>query len=155
MLNRSNLDEQQELHLLKIESRGFWLAFWGLIVSLVISSVLGKDLSSLTGQWVLFFVLAVYMSVSCARAGIWDRHLGMSTRTSAGVSLISAACMGIFLFARYYMSGRDMRFSVINASLTAVFVFLICFAALRISARFIKMRQDKLNAEPGDTMDRP
>ena len=35
-MRKNNLDEQQEQKLLKIKSRGFWLAFWGLLIGLVV-----------------------------------------------------------------------------------------------------------------------
>ena len=36
MKRRNNLDEMQEQKLLHIESRGYWLAFWGLAAALII-----------------------------------------------------------------------------------------------------------------------
>ena len=32
---KNNLDEMQEAKLLQIEHNGFWLAFWGLLATLV------------------------------------------------------------------------------------------------------------------------
>lgn len=39
-LRKSNLDEQQERKLLEIESRGCWLAFWGLLLALLVDNLL-------------------------------------------------------------------------------------------------------------------
>ena len=36
----NNLDEMQELKLLKLESRGFWLGFIGLFLSIVVQIVI-------------------------------------------------------------------------------------------------------------------
>ena len=38
-LRKTNLDEQQERKLLEIESRGFWLAFWGILLALIVETV--------------------------------------------------------------------------------------------------------------------
>ena len=39
MKRKNNLDEMQEQKLLHIESKGYWLAFWGLGVSLIIQLI--------------------------------------------------------------------------------------------------------------------
>ena len=36
---KSNLDEMQELELLKIEHNGCWLAFWLLLASLIVQNI--------------------------------------------------------------------------------------------------------------------
>ena len=38
MKRKSNLDEMQEQELLKIEHNGCWLAFWGLLIVMIIQS---------------------------------------------------------------------------------------------------------------------
>ena len=53
-LRKSNLDEQQERRLLEIESRGCWLAFWGLLLALIVESVVIKDSRAIIGEWILF-----------------------------------------------------------------------------------------------------
>ena len=99
-LRKSNLDEQQERKLLEIESRGCWLAFWGLLVALIVETVvMTKDLRAIIGEWVLFMGLALYLAISCMRAGIWDRRADMSRRTRLLFSLAAGICAGLFLFA--------------------------------------------------------
>ncbi len=39
--SKNNLDEMQEQTLLKIESRGMWIAFYGLVISLVVHLLIG------------------------------------------------------------------------------------------------------------------
>ena len=38
---KSNLDERQELKLLKIEHNGCWIAFWGLLIVMAIQMIVG------------------------------------------------------------------------------------------------------------------
>ena len=38
MKRKNNLDEMQEQELLKIEHNGCWLAFWGLLISMIVQS---------------------------------------------------------------------------------------------------------------------
>ena len=39
---KNNLDERQELKLLKIEHNGCWFAFWGLLIAIAIQLVAGS-----------------------------------------------------------------------------------------------------------------
>ena len=99
-MRKTNLDEQQERKLLEIESRGFWLAFWGILFALIVETVvMTKDLCAIIGELVLFMGLALYLAISCMRAGIWDRRADMSRRTCLLFSLAAGICAGLFLFA--------------------------------------------------------
>ena len=40
---KNNLDERQELKLLRIEHNGCWLAFWGLLIVMLIQLLTGND----------------------------------------------------------------------------------------------------------------
>lgn len=39
---RSQLDEMQEQKLCKLESRGFWLLWWGLLAAIIVQSLVGE-----------------------------------------------------------------------------------------------------------------
>ena len=61
---KSNLDERQELKLLKIEHNGCWIAFWGLLIVMAIQMIVGNDsIKNLAGEWVVFMSLALYLSI--------------------------------------------------------------------------------------------
>ena len=73
---KNNLDERQELKLLKIEHNGCWLAFWGLLIALTVQMVLTPDEpKAMAGEWIVFMALALYLSVACMKNGIWDRKI--------------------------------------------------------------------------------
>ena len=56
---KSNLDERQELKLLKIEHNGCWIAFWGLLIVMAIQMIVGNDsIKNLAGEWAVFMSLA-------------------------------------------------------------------------------------------------
>ena len=62
---KSNLDERQELKLLKIEHNGCWIAFWGLLIAMAIQMIVGNDsIKNLAGEWVVFMSLALYLSIA-------------------------------------------------------------------------------------------
>ncbi len=152
-LRKSNLDEQQERKLLEIESRGCWLAFWGLLLALIVESLVIKDSRAVIGEWVLFMALSLYLVISCSRAGIWDRRLDMSRKTCAYSSLIAGACVAVFTFGFISIRSHRPLASLYAAVITGLFAFVACYCLLRLMARVTKKRQDELNAEPDDDFD--
>ena len=55
MKRKNNLDEMQEQKLLHIESKGYWLAFWGLGVSLIIQLIFygpTNDWRYMAAEWI-------------------------------------------------------------------------------------------------------
>ena len=150
-LRKSNLDEQQERKLLEIESRGCWLAFWGLLVALIVETVvMTKDLRAIIGEWVLFMGLALYLAISCMRAGIWDRRADMSRRTRLLFSLAAGICAGLFLFAITFTRYQRLIGSLCTGVIGVVFTVALTYFILRLAARATQKRQDELNAEPED-----
>ena len=149
-LMKNKLDEQQERKLLEIESRGFWLAFWGLLIGLAVQSLVMKNVSMVIGEWIVFMLLALYLGISCMRAGIWDRRMDMNCKTNFIISLIAAICEAAFMFGFTFLRYHKPIGSLYAGAFAALTVFVICLIALTLAARATKKRQDKLNAEPED-----
>ena len=149
-LREIKLDEQQERKLLEIESRGLWLAFWGLLIGLAVQSLVMKNVGMVLGEWLVFMFLAIYLGISCMRAGIWDRRLDMSRKTNLIISLIAAICAAAFMFGFTFLRYHKPIGALYAGAFTALTVFVLCFIALTLAARATKKRQDKLNAEPED-----
>ena len=101
---RSQLDEMQEQKLCKLESRGFWLLWWGLLVIIIVQSLGGRSAVDLTGEWVLFMLSCLYMLVECIRNGIWDRHI----KPNLCANIIGSAVAGIavFVYIFLFLKGR-------------------------------------------------
>lgn len=146
-MKKNNLDEMQELELLKIEHNGCWLMFWGLLLAIVVQALLGVDWKAIAGEWILFMGLCLYLGIACAHAGIWDRRLKMDAKTNLLVSLVAALCAGGFLFAYTWLQYHALQGSLVAALITAVVCFVICFVSLSLAARSVKKRQETLNAE--------
>ena len=151
---KSNLDEQQEQKLLKIESRGFWIAFWGALAIMAINGILVKEPIAILSSWILFMTLAIYVAAACIRAGIWDRRLDTSNRTCLFISAIAAVSTGGFMVLFGYLRSSKLVASLAAGALVLVVTFCLCYAALAVTAKAVKKRQDELNAEPDDTMDK-
>ena len=146
-MKKSNLDEMQEQALLRIEHTGCWLAFWGLLAAMAIQGILGAGIRELAGEWIVSMGLALYLAVSCLHKGIWDRKLKANWKTNLIVSLIAGIGVGVFdavLFLRYDMQWPDLA---LIAVIPAVITFVLCFAALTVSAAIYKKRREKLDRE--------
>lgn len=131
---KSNLDEMQELKLLKTESRGFWIGFLGLFLAIVIQTFLygpGNAGNALTGEFVIFLIMGVYLVGGCLKNGIWDRHLSAAPTVNIGLSILAAAVAALFnaiISYRSYqsISGALAVFVVYFFSLSAVLSFTLC-----------------------------
>ena len=152
-LRKSNLDEQQERKLLEIESRGYWLAFWGLLLALIVESVVIKDSRAIIGEWVLLMGLTLYLAISCMRAGLWDRRMDMSRKTCLLASLVGALCVAGFMFGFSYLRFQRPLGALRVGAIIGLISFGVCYLVLRLLVRATKKRQDELNAEPDDDFD--
>ena len=115
---KNQLDEMQEQQLLQIERNGCWFAFWALLAAMVIQLFLFRgDWSHLAGEWIVFMILALYISAGCLRHGIWSRSLRPDSRTNFAVSLITATVFSVVMAALNYNS-----FGMLSA---AIVTFLI------------------------------
>lgn len=149
-LRKSNLDEQQERKLLEIESRGYWLAFWGLLVTLLVELLVMKDLRAIAGEWILLMGLALYLAISCMRAGVWDRRMDMSRKTCLHASLVGALCVAGFMFGFSFLRFQRPLGALRVGAIIGLISFGVCYLVLRLVVRATQKRQDELNAEPKD-----
>ncbi|WP_050749593.1 DUF6773 family protein [Slackia heliotrinireducens] len=146
----SYLDECQEQTLLRIERNGCWLAFWGLLVALIVQRVAyPADYDITKGEMVVLLVLAVYLTVACMREGVWDRRLRPDAKTNAVVSCIAGLVPGFVMFMQVYGNFPD---KIVGCIAAGAFVTLmaggLCFAVLSILAAAYRKRVAELEAEP-------
>ncbi|WP_303917616.1 DUF6773 family protein [Subdoligranulum variabile] len=84
------LDERQEQTLCKLESRCFWLLWWGLLAVIIVQRLMGKSAEDLAAEGLLFLAVCLYMLVECIRNGIWDRHI----KPTAGANVVGPLWLG-------------------------------------------------------------
>ncbi len=153
--SRNNLDERQEQTLLRIESNGCWLAFWGLAAALVVQRIFFDfDFRNLAGECIVFAALALHIAVGCIRQGIWDRRLKPNTSSNLMVSLVAALICGILGFVRTVKNYPDkIAGSLASGIVYAMITFTVCFAVLQFSADLFRKKQAKLEEEPQENVD--
>ena len=132
----SQLDEMQEQKLCKLESRGFWLLWWGLLAAIIVQSLVGQTAKAPTGEWVLFMLASLYMVVECIRNGIWDRHV----KPNLCANILGSTVAGIAVFAWVYLKGRYWPGALCAGLCSA----LLCFAVLQFTAWLYHLRHNQL-----------
>lgn len=146
--NKSNLDERQELKLLKIEHNGCWFAFWGLLAVMLVQLLLGNnDAKNLAGEWIVFMSLCVYLLTACIKNGIWDRRLKPTLKTNTIANLIAGILTGIAWFIISYRNYHKFAGAVATGSIMFLCVGGLCFAGLTVFSGVYKKRVKKLEEE--------
>lgn len=146
---KNNLDERQEQALLKIEHTGCWLAFWGLLIALMVQVIaFGPDMGRLAGEWIVFMILSIYLVAACLKNGIWDRHFQPNAKTNLSVSLVAGLAVGLFTLAVGLTRFPGKPWGVAAAAfLGAAVSFALCFGLLSLMAAAYKRRQRAMEAE--------
>lgn len=151
---KNNLDERQELKLLKIEHNGCWMAFWGLLLAIVIQQALGQGgMKNIAGEWVVFMCLAIYLMIGCMRNGIWDRKLKPDFKTNLVASVLAGAAIGVFWFFVSYHNYHSFVGSLATGAFMCFAVGVLCFIALTIASGVYKKRVQKLEELEDDPED--
>lgn len=151
---KNNLDERQELTLLKIEHTGCWIAFWGLLIAIILQMVLVDDGSkSLLGEWCVLMLLSVYMVFGCLKNGIWDRRLKPNLKTNMIVSGIAATVTAVIYTVVFYRNYHNL----IGSAAIGAFMFLmtgaVCLAVLMFFSRIYEKRSQYLEDPQEDAGD--
>lgn len=143
---KNMLDERQEQTLLKLESRGFWLLWWGLLAVLSLQVLLGKHTEELVAEWILFMAASLYLLIECLRNGIWDRHIKPNTPANLAGSLIAGIFTFLFVFLRRnYWPG---------ALMAGIFTAVLCFVTLQFVVLLYQKRHDQLERGEEDEDER-
>ena len=149
--NTNHLDEMQEQKLLKLESRGFGLLWWGLLaamaVQLLVYGVAAYRL--LLGAWAVFMLSSVYVTAACVKQGLWDRKLKPNFKTNLLMSLLAGVVSGGFMGVYSYRSFGAAEAAFWTVALVGGCTFVLCLLALSLSAAAYKKRRQKLDEGEG------
>ena len=142
---KNNLDERQELELLRIEHNGYWLAFWGLLIVMLFHLLTGNDSAqNLVGEWLVFMCLALYLTIVCIKNGIWDRKLRPTFKTNVIASTIAAVVTGVIWFIISYKNYHKLAGAIATGIIMFLSIEVLCFLALTVSSKLYKNRLQKL-----------
>ncbi len=145
-MKRTNLDEMQEQKLLSVEKSCFWLAYYGLLLSILIQAMLGLHPSAIFGECAILLVISVRLLIGGLRNGIWDRKLEPSLLTYFLGSLVCGILVGVIV---YFILGILMDGAMLwqHVCVIAVGTAAICFVLMCICGAIYKKRREKLDSE--------
>ena len=153
----NKLDEMQEQKMLRIESNGCWLAFWGLLAVLFIQVIIYgyegyRDGSwrYMAGEWIVFMCLALYITIDCIRNGIWDRRLSPTPIVNVCASAIAGVAVGVLNFIVSYRNYHMPVGAIVRGVFAGILVFVLCFAGLTCCTFLYKKRVNRLEQEDMD-----
>lgn len=150
---KNNLDEMQELKLLKIESKGFWLGYWALFLSLAVQAFVygpGNAGGILTGEFIVLLCMSLYLAGACLRNGIWDRHLQATPAVNIGVSLLAAAVTGVFNAIVSYRNYQSLSGAIATFVVTFFLIAIILSVTMCACTALYHRRRKRLEEEYDD-----
>ena len=146
---KNNLDERQEQIMLQIEHAGCWIAYWGLLISILVQEIAYRgDFHYVVGEWIVFMILCVYVLSGCIRNGLWDRHIKPTMKNNVIASLIGAGVIFLFTFLMIIRNFPDKPVGAVAAGLiSAAVVFVLCLIALSAAKRATEKKREELEKE--------
>ena len=146
---KNNLDERQEQIMLQIEHTGCWIAYWGLLISILVQEIAYRgDFHYVVGEWIVFMILCVYVLSGCIRNGLWDRHIKPTMKNNVIASLIGAGVIFLFTFLMIIRNFPDKPVGAVAAGLiSAAVVFVLCLIALSAAKRATEKKKEELEKE--------
>ena len=147
-MKKNNLDEMQEQKLLKIEHRGFWIAFWGIVAAVYVQIAIGhNDFTYIGGEATVLLLSSLYVLVDCIRNGIWDRKLKPTLKTNLCVSLVSGLLLGGFWFAVSYHNYHALAGSLAMFAVMFLSVSVLVLAFLSVTSAIYKRKKRQLDQQ--------
>lgn len=146
-MKKSNLDEMQEQKMLRIEHRGYVLAYAALLAVIVIQGIVWADFSQLVGELVVVLVMCTHAVASCLRNGLWDRKLKANWQTNLLGSLLGTAVVAVTVCLMFSRHTDDQTVILVFTIGLSALTFILCFITLTICAKVYKKRRQELDEE--------
>ena len=138
LYSKKNLfDEMQEQTMRRIEARGFWLLWAGLLLAILVQIVLRTPSSQWVGEFVVFMAGCCYILIECLHNGLWDRHICANTTTNVAGSLIACVAVTVVIGLAY----GDWLTSLIPGVIAGV----LCFVLLQVCMHVAEKRRKELD----------
>lgn len=149
---KMKIDERQQADLRRVESYGYWIAFWLLLAAVLIQSViLQKPAGEWIVEWLIFMVLAVYGVFSCIRIGVWTEYSAKPTLFSCVMSSLvgSLGFSLVYTAGDWFRADGQMPFSALFLEFFGWFIglFLILLAAFLLILGIYLMREKRLQKQ--------
>ena len=138
LYSKKNLfDEMQEQTMRRIEARGFWLLWAGLLLAILVQIVLRTPSSQWVGEFVVFMAGCCYILIECLHNGLWDRHICANTTTNVAGSLIACVAVTVVIGLAYG--------DCLTALIPGVIAGVLCFVLLQVCMHVAEKRRKELD----------
>lgn len=146
---KTNLDEMQELSLRRIESRGFWLLWSGLLLAIAAQGLIygPEAMEHLKGEVIVFMAACVYEVAASIRGGIWDRRMKPNFKTNLLLSCLGGALTGLFIGLANLRSFGNPSVALLSGVIAGAFTLALCMLALSVLSGVYKKRHAQLEDE--------
>ena len=141
---KNSLDEMQEQKQQKSRSTGFWIAWYGLLLAVLVQLVMQAPWAQIGPEWLLFMTLCIYGFVSDIRNGIWDRRFQPKLSTNLILSGVAGLAMIVFCYAAF--PGTAFRFALAMGALVAA----LCIVLLQAGCALYRKRRQTLDEPEAD-----
>lgn len=143
--NKNNLDEMQEMKMLRIEHNCYQIAFCGLVAAILIQIAAGHgDFRSIVGECLVLIPMSIYMTAACVKNGIWERKFKPNAKTNALFSIGGGAVVGLVWGINSYRNYHKPAGSIALFVLVFLVVSALCFGLLTITCGAYKKRRKQL-----------
>lgn len=146
---KNRLDEMQEQKMLRVEHNGFWLAYFALFIVITVQAVYyGQEgMYRVTGEFVVFMCISVYLVIGCIRNDIWDRRFEPTVKVNFCASMIAAVVGGFFRFLIVYHDQQDMQVSAQQAVRAGINMGVICMLLMSVATLIYRIRLKRFEKE--------
>ena len=145
---KNNLDEMQELNLLNIEKNSFWIAYFGLVIAIVVQTFAG--IGNPFGETIVLLILSVSSVSASIKRGIWDRIIPATPKANLAVSLIGSVIFSVALIIGNYYQYGALKAAILAGVFFFVFITIVCFGVLTVLTHIYKKKKEKLEQEIED-----
>lgn len=149
------VDERQELEILRIEHVCFWIAFWALLISIIVQALfLQVPITQLAAEWIIFMICCVGVIIGCIKKGQWDCYSEPGIKSYVIYSLIGSFVFSILFAAAGYVKWESLRahpfMFIAVVFILFAFLFVGIFVAMILTGTAVKKRRQKLEKEYSD-----
>ena len=138
------LDEMKRLKLLKIEEKGFYLMFYGLVFVIVVQAFLNdfKDIQEVILPMVLLVIVSIYFIIVCFKEGIWS-YRDVNQKKSIVVSIL-VGIVGSFIFGYklYLLNRLHVGYLLMIFLIVTILMYLILIGVNRIYVKRVERLED-------------
>jgi hypothetical protein len=150
MFKRKEVDEREKMEMYKIEHYGFWLVFWGLLISIFVQMIaFDASFKEFGAEWIIFMVMAVTSAIAYGRAGHYDYYSEPGIKSSLIYAAVFTVIYDVVFGLYFYINDKYYNLTglAIKIALCTVFMFFTILIIQLIAGKVVTKRRKKLKED--------